>query len=258
MGLSRLMGPRRLMCPSRRKRTSQRMKVLGLTGSIGMGKSTACRVLRRLGVAVHDADAAVHRALGPGGAAVPAIAEVWPAVLRDGSPKGGPACKAAIDRSKLGTLVFNDPAALRRLEAILHPLVRRSSEAFLARQRRQGRRLVALDIPLLFETGAERRCDAVAVVTAPAWLQEQRVLSRPGMTAARLAAIRAQQMPDAQKRRRAHYVVHTGLGKRYGLRQLLKIVRAMTAPDSASGDPGCGKSCSTPKPPAWTRRRAIG
>jgi dephospho-CoA kinase len=195
------------------------VKVLGLTGSIAMGKTTAARMLRRLGVPVHDADAAVHRALGKGGAAVPEIARLWPNAVTDG----------AVDRAALGAEVFEDPQALDRLEAIMHPLARRSSEAFLARHRRLRTPLVVLDIPLLFETGAEARCDAVAVVSAPDWLQAQRVLARPGMTPERLEAIRARQMPDREKRRRARYVVETGLGKRYSLMKLAEIVRSMTA-----------------------------
>jgi dephospho-CoA kinase len=195
------------------------MKVLGLTGSIAMGKTTAARMLRRLGVPVHDADAAVHRALGKGGPAVPEIARLWPDAVTDG----------AVDRAVLGARVFEDTKALDRLEAIMHPLARRSSEAFLARHRRLRTPLVVLDIPLLFETGSQARCDAVAVVSAPHWLQAQRVLARPGMTTERLAAIRARQMPDREKRRRAQYVVETGLGKRYTLMKLAEIVRDMTA-----------------------------
>lgn len=190
------------------------MVVLGLTGSIGMGKSTAAAMLRRMGIPVHDADAAVHRLLAKGGAAVPAIAAAFPGVVENG----------AVDRAALGAAVFKDPAALRRLEAIVHPLVRRAEREFLRRARRQGRRLVVLDIPLLFETGGERRCDAVAVVSAPAFLQAQRVLKRPGMTGERLSAVRASQMADADKRRRADAVIPTGLGRRPTLRALTRLV----------------------------------
>lgn len=190
------------------------MVVLGLTGSIGMGKSTAAAMLRRMGIPVHDADAAVHRLLAKGGAAVPAIAAAFPGVVGNG----------AVDRAALGAAVFKDPAALRRLEAIVHPLVRRAEREFLRRARRQGRRLVVLDIPLLFETGGERRCDAVAVVSAPAFLQAQRVLKRPGMTSERLSAVRASQMADAEKRRRADAVIPTGLGRRPTLRALTRLV----------------------------------
>ncbi len=193
------------------------MKILGLTGSIGMGKSTAAAMLRRLGVPVHDADATVHRLLGRGGAAVAAVDGAFPGVVRDG----------AVDRQELGRRVFGQPAELRRLEAILHPLVRRAETEFLKRHRRRGTRLVVLDIPLLFETGGERRCDAVAVVSCPAFLQAQRVLRRPGMSAAKLAAIRAQQMPDREKRRRARFVLPSGAGKVPVLRGLKRIVTVL-------------------------------
>ncbi|MGE5475287.1 MAG: dephospho-CoA kinase [Bacteroidales bacterium] len=193
------------------------MKILGLTGSIGMGKSTAAAMLRRLGVPVHDADATVHRLLARGGAAVPAIAAAFPGVVENG----------AVNRQELGRRVFGQPAELRRLEAILHPLVRRAETEFLKCQRRRGTRLVVLDIPLLFETNGQRRCDAVAVVTAPAFLQEQRVLRRPGMSTAKLAAIRAQQIADVEKRRRADFVLPTGSGKLPVLRRLKRIVTVL-------------------------------
>lgn len=189
--------------------------VLGLTGSIGMGKSTAAAALRRLGVPVHDADAVVHRLLGRGGAAVPLVEASFPGVVSAG----------AVDRKKLGAQVFRDAAALGRLEAILHPMVRASARAFLVRATRQRRALVVLDIPLLFETGGEAQCDAVMVVSAPSFLQRMRVLSRPGMGAARFAAIRAKQMADQEKRRRADYVVETGLSRRHALRQIQAALR---------------------------------
>jgi dephospho-CoA kinase len=194
------------------------MIVLGLTGSIGMGKSTAAEMFRRLGVPVHDADAEVHRLLGPGGAAVEEVGAAFPGVVEAG----------AVDRKALGAQVFGDAEALRRLEAILHPKVRAATDAWLARQRRRRAPLVVLDIPLLFESGAEARCDAVAVVTAPAVVQRARVLSRPGMSEARLRAILDQQTPDAEKRRRADFLVHTGLGKNHTLRSLKRIVRLLT------------------------------
>ncbi|MGK9165978.1 dephospho-CoA kinase [Inquilinus limosus] len=190
------------------------MRILGLTGSIGMGKSTAAAMLRRDGVAVHDADAVVHDLLRRGGAAVPAVAAAFPEAVRDG----------AVDRRALGALVFGKPEALRRLEAILHPLVRRRMRRFLQQAGRRGDRLVVLDIPLLFETGGERFCDAVAVVSAPRLLQRQRVLTRPGMTREKFAAILAAQMPDREKRRRADWVVPTGLGRR-PTRLALRAVR---------------------------------
>lgn len=192
------------------------MIVFGLTGSIGMGKSTAARQLRRLGLPVHDADAAVHRLMAKGGAAVPAIAAAFPMAVRNG----------VVDRKALGARVFHDRPALRRLEGILHPLVRREERRFLARARRQRRRAVVLDIPLLFETGGVRRCDAVLVVSAPSFVQARRVLARPGMTPERLHAIRASQMPDHQKRRRADAVIPTGLGMRPALRALIVALRA--------------------------------
>ncbi len=163
------------------------MFVLGLTGSIAMGKSTAAATFRALTVPVFDADRAVHRLLAPGGAAVAAVAAAFPGCARDG----------AIDRRALGRLAFAEPAALARLEAILHPKVRSLERRFLARCAAARRPLVVLDIPLLLETGGERLVDAVAVTSAPPAVQAQRVLGRPGMTAERLAAIRARQLPDA-------------------------------------------------------------
>jgi len=191
------------------------MIVLGLTGSVGMGKSTAVHMLKRLRVPVHDADAEVHRLLGPGGRAVADVGVAFPEA-RQGD---------RIDRRALGRRVFNDRAALKRLEAILHPQVRASERRFLAACGRRREPVAVLDIPLLFETKGERRCDGVIVVSAPAWLQRARVLARPGMSEARLAAILDQQMPDAEKRRRARWVVPTGLGKTLTLRRLRGILR---------------------------------
>ena len=210
------------------------MIVLGLTGSIGMGKSSAARMLRRLGLPVHDADAVVHGLLAKGGAAVPAVGAAFPGVERGG----------AIDRRALGAQVFGDGAALARLEAILHPLVRRSQSAFLKRQVRQRRSIAVLDIPLLFETGAERFCDQVIVVSAPALVQSTRVLKRPGMTVEKLAAIQGQQMSDREKRRRADFVVPTGLRKADALRRLRKIVRLLRA----TGRPGRRTRQFRPRP----------
>ncbi len=190
------------------------MIVLGLTGSIGMGKTTAAKMLRRMGLPLHDADRAVHRLLAKGGAAVAAVEAAFPGVIAAG----------AVDRNRLAAQVFEDRAALKRLEGILHPAVRRATRAFLGHQVRSGRSLVVLDIPLLFETGGEVNCDAVAVVTAPPFVQRDRVMGRRGMTAARFQAILAKQMPDREKRRRADFVVHTGLSKADTLRQLRAIV----------------------------------
>jgi len=194
------------------------MRIIGLTGSIGMGKSTAANALRRLGIPVHDADAAVHRLLRTDRSLIAAIEAAFPGV----STENG------VDRAALGARVFGDPAALRRLERLIHPEVRRAEAAFLRRMRANRRALVALDIPLLFETGGDRRCDATMVVAAPRFLQEQRVLSRAGMTGERLAAIRARQAPDGEKRRRADVVVPTGLSRHFALRilkQALAVLR---------------------------------
>jgi dephospho-CoA kinase len=192
--------------------------VLGLTGSIGMGKSTAAAMLRRLGVPLFDADLVVHRLLARSGAAVSAVSAAFPGVE---SEVGG------IDRALLGQRVFADPSALRRLEAILHPMVAAEERRFLARSRARRVPLAVLDIPLLFETGAERRCDCVLVVSAPALVQRQRVMRRPGMTEIRLHAILRKQMPDHRKRQLADFVVPTGAGRGLTLRRLKSIVRLL-------------------------------
>ncbi|HEY1722585.1 MAG TPA: dephospho-CoA kinase [Magnetospirillaceae bacterium] len=195
------------------------MIVLGITGSIGMGKSVAAAQLRRLGIPVHDADAVVHALMAPGGVAVESVGKAFPGVVKNG----------AIDRAALGAKVFGDDKALAKLEGILHPLVRQRHARFIAAAQRRRLPLVALDIPLLFETGGEGQCDAVAVVSAPGFLQEQRVLKRRGMTPERLAAVMSRQMPDAEKRRWADYIVPTGNGRRATLRQWVRIVRALRA-----------------------------
>lgn len=174
------------------------MKVYGLTGSIGMGKSAVAAMLRRAGVPVFDADAEVHRLQGPGGALLPAIEARFPGTT---GPKG-------VDRAKLGAAVFGHPQERRALEAIVHPAVQAARVRFLRRHR--ARSFVVLDIPLLFETGGQRRLDGVIVVTAPAWKQRRRVLARPGMTAKKFRQIVHLQTPDAEKRRRADYIIHTG------------------------------------------------
>jgi dephospho-CoA kinase len=191
------------------------MKVLGLTGSIGMGKTTAALLLRRLRVPVHEADAAVHRLLGKGGAAVAAVEAEFPGVVRDG----------AVDRKTLGARVFRNDEAMRRLERILHPLVRQDSARFLKAARARRAPVAVLDVPLLFEVGRDRECDATLVVSAPPFVQRARVLARPGMTEQRLAEVLARQMPDAEKRRRADHVVPTGLGRRLTLRRLRRVLK---------------------------------
>jgi dephospho-CoA kinase len=173
------------------------MIVLGLTGSVGMGKSTTAGFFVEAGVPVHDADAAVHRLYA--GEAVPLIEAAFP-----GTTSGG-----TVDRTLLARRVLGDPTALKRLEAIVHPLVQASELRFLAEAEARGEKVVVLDIPLLFETGGEKRVDAVVVVSAPAEVQRTRVLQRPGMTAEKFEAILSQQMPDAEKRRRADFVVDT-------------------------------------------------
>jgi dephospho-CoA kinase len=220
------------------------MIVVGLTGSIGMGKTTASVLLRRLGVPVYDADGAVHRLLARGGRAVPAVAARFPAVVRDG----------AVDRTALGRIVFGAPAALRDLEVIVHPLVFEAQRRFLRAQAMRRARLVVLDIPLLFEGGSDRRCAATVVVSAPGFVQRQRVLRRPDMTADKLAGILAKQMPDAEKRRRADIVIPTGLGKRLTWRRLhaaLGVLRARRARPSTTL---WAKAASRARPPL-TRSR---
>jgi dephospho-CoA kinase len=195
--------------------------VLGLTGSIGMGKTLAARAFLREGAPVFDADAEVHRLLGSGGGGVRPVLAAFPDVGRD-APRG-----RAIDRKALGRTVFGDAAALRRLEGILHPLVREGERRFLEAARRRRVRLVVLDIPLLFETGGEARCDATAVVDAPAFVQRARVLRRPGMTEARYRDVLAHQMPSPAKRRRADFVIPTGLGRHVSWRAIRHIVRTL-------------------------------
>ncbi|MFO1161749.1 MAG: dephospho-CoA kinase [Reyranellaceae bacterium] len=193
------------------------MMIVGLTGSIGMGKSTAARMLRQMGVPVYDADANVHAVQARGGAALPAIEAAFPGVVKDG----------VLDRQVLGARVFGNKEALRRLEAIVHPLVGQRQRAFLKRAALRGERLVVLDIPLLFEGLGDRRVDATLVVSAPAFLQRRRVMARPGMTAERLAGILRQQVPDVVKRRKASIVIPTGLGLAPTRRALAKAVAAL-------------------------------
>jgi dephospho-CoA kinase len=190
--------------------------LLGLTGSIGMGKSATAGVFRRLGVPVHDADAAVHRLYR--GAAVAPVEQAFPGTTRDG----------AVDRAALGARVLNDPEAMARLEAIIHPLVRAETRAFVRRCVEAATPLAVLDIPLLFETGADRRVDAVVVVSAPQDVQKARVLGRAGMTPERFEAILARQLPDSQKRGRAHVVLDTSRGFDFAERQVRALVRALS------------------------------
>jgi dephospho-CoA kinase len=194
------------------------MMILGLTGSVGMGKSTAAAMLKRMGIPVYDADAAVHRMMAKDGIAVAAVAAAFPGVEK----------KSAIDRAALGKRVFGDDAAMKRLEAIIHPLVRDDEKHFLAAMHRRGVPLVVMDVPLLFESGRQKRYDATMVVTAPAFLQRARVMARPGMTAARFQAILQRQMPDEEKRRRADFIIPSGLGRAVTWRRLRAVLRAVT------------------------------
>lgn len=191
--------------------------VLGLTGSIGMGKSATAAMFARHGVPVHDADAAVHALYGADGAAAPAIGEAFPGTL---APDG------SVDRTRLREAVIGAPERLAALEALVHPLAQAAARAFLARH--AGAPLVLLDIPLLFETGAAARCDRVLVVTAPPEVQRARVLARPGMDAATFEAIRAKQWPDAEKRARADFVLDTSLGFAHAEAEVAALIRQLT------------------------------
>lgn len=189
--------------------------VLCLTGSLGMGKTTAARFFAEAGVPVHDSDAVVHALYE--GEAVSTIEHAFP-----GSTAGG-----KVDRTKLAAMVLNDTAALARLEAIVHPLVSASTERFLAQAAVDRTAVVVLDVPLLFEAGLECRCDAVVVVSAPPEVQRQRALERPGMTNQKFAAILAKQMPDAEKRRRADFVLDSSGSFAHARGQVRDILRAV-------------------------------
>jgi dephospho-CoA kinase len=191
--------------------------ILGLTGSIGMGKSTAAAMFEREGVPVFDADAEVHRLQGPGGALVAAIEARFPGTT---GPNG-------VDRQELGTRVLGNTHELAALEAIVHPAVAKAQHKFLMRHR--ARDVVILDIPLLFEKGGWRKVGAIAVVSAPTWMQSKRVMRRPGMTRAKLKAIRHLQVPDRVKRARADFVIETGRPKSETHRQIRAIASCFRA-----------------------------
>lgn len=190
---------------------------IGLTGSIGMGKSTTAKMFAAEGVPVHDADATVHALYS--GRAAPLIEAAFPGTVSDGK----------VDRTLLSPHVLGKPEAMKKLEVIVHPLVREEEQLFLQRARADHRRIVMLDIPLLFETGGEARVDVVVVVTADAQVQRDRVLARPGMSEDRFEAILAKQMPDAEKRRRAHFLVDTGRGMEAAKWQVRAILKALAA-----------------------------
>ena len=205
------------------------MIVLGLTGSIGMGKREVARMFRSLGVPVYDADAAVHALYAKDGAAVEPLGRAFPEAVVDG----------AVDRQRLSKLVVGDEAAIKRLEAIVHPLVGHSRAEFMEKAVAEGAGVVVADIPLLYETGGENRVDCVAVVSAPYDVQRERVLARPGMTAEKFAVIVARQTPDAEKRARADFVIASDVSLAETLRRVREIVKMLEAravPDRPSAD----------------------
>lgn len=195
------------------------MIVVGLTGSIGMGKTTTAAMFADAGAAVFDADAAVHKLYAPGGAATRLVAQAFPDVVTHG----------AVDRAALGALVRDDPVTLKRLEALVHPLVADARAAFLKAAAQEGRRVAVLDVPLLFETGGDRSVDVVVVASAPEAVQRARVLARAGMTPAMFEAIRARQTPDADKRARADYIVETGEGLEAARTHVARIMADLSA-----------------------------
>jgi dephospho-CoA kinase len=191
------------------------MIVIGLTGSIGMGKTTTAEMFARAGAPVYDADAEVRRLYAPGGAAVAPIEAAFPGVAQ----RGG------VDRARLGDRVLGDPEALERLNAIVWPLMGEARAAFFARAEAAGAPFVVLDIPLLLETGGDRNVDAVVVVSAPREVQRRRVLARPGMNETKLDALLAAQMADEKKRARAHFVIDTSQGLEHAQSQVDEILR---------------------------------
>jgi dephospho-CoA kinase len=193
------------------------MFVLGLTGSIGMGKSTTAAMFRAAGIKVHDSDAAVHALYR--GAAAPLVEAAFPGTVRNGS----------VDREALAKRIVSDPAAMALLEAIVHPLVKADRAAFLAEAQAAGKRLAVVDIPLLYETGAEREVDAVLLVTASEAVQKARIAARPDMTPEKLAAIIARQMPDSDKRARADFIIDTSGGTEDTERQVADMLRKVGA-----------------------------
>ncbi len=212
------------------------MKILGLTGGIGMGKTTVARMLQQAGFPVFDSDLEVHRFQGPGGAAVGAIGRLVPSALipAEGADEHGhPAIRPSLNRAALRQAVMDDPTLIRSLERILHPLVFAARDRFLRRCRRRGAPWVVLDVPLLFETGGNRRCDCVVVVSAPHQTQVRRIARRRGMTTAEAARMIALQMPDSEKRRRADIVIRTGLSLADTRAQVRSLIRQMKSPGNA-------------------------
>lgn len=202
------------------------MIILGLTGSIGMGKSTVAEMLRQNGIPVFDSDKAAHAALAPKGKAFERVALTFPECWN--------AKAHIIDRQELGRIVFSDPRKRQQLEDIIHPLVWEAQNHFVASAQRSGHKIVALDIPLLYETGAEARCDKVLCVDAPYNVQRARVLKRPGMTEEKLLNILSRQIPSQRKKRMADYVLETGLGLAYTRRCLHRILSDLNSNDGQS------------------------
>jgi dephospho-CoA kinase len=202
---------------------AERPFLIGLTGSIGMGKTETAKMFSELGIPVYDSDAAVHRLYEPGGAAVSKIAEAFPGAVHEGR----------VDRAALSKILAGDEAAFKKLEAIVHPLVAEENRKFLAQALADGTDMVVQDIPLLFETGGHARMDAVIVVSAPPHLQRKRVLERPGMTPEKLDHILSRQMPDVEKRAKAHFVVETDKGLDHAFEQVKKIVAELKAERNA-------------------------
>lgn len=198
------------------------MIVLGLTGSIGMGKSTTAKMFADAGVPVWDADSTVHRLYGPGEAGTAGFAAIAPDAIVDG----------AVDRGKLREAILKDAALLRKIEVMIHPLVGQDRAEFLAQARAEGHPIAVVDIPLLFEGGGERHVDQVVVVTAPAEIQRARVLERPNMTAEAFEAILAKQIPDAVKREKADHLIDTSLGMDHAKQRVREIIESVGAPDA--------------------------
>ena len=196
------------------------MIVIGLTGSIGMGKSTVARMMEEMGIPFHDADAAVHKALGPYGDGVEPIGKIFPDVVEHSDPPSTP----FVNRQKLGQIVFNNDEKMKMLEDILHPLARASSDEFLEKCRADNLEFAVLDIPLLFETGSQDRVDSVFCVSADPDVQKARVMARPHMTEEKFHQILARQMPDREKRRLADYVIHTDVSLDETREQLISIL----------------------------------
>ena len=193
------------------------MIIIGLTGSVGMGKSTTAQMFKDAGAALFDADGEVHKLYAKGGKAVPILRAVFPDVIVDG----------AVDRARLSVHLQKDPLQIKVLESFIHPLVGEARAKTIAKAKEEGRKVLVIDVPLLFETGGEKLVDKIIVVSAPALIQRARVLARPGMTAEKLDMILARQMPDAEKRARADYVIETNKGLDFAREQVQKIMNEL-------------------------------